>query len=492
MSLPFLPMFGFVEFLSLLSLFSLLVIFLLPSNNFSLLRVVGLWFAVFLFFVSLFGVLLLDFSSPTSLAFLSLRSYVWLPSWNFSYFVGVDAVSVYFIVLSLFLAPVCILASWESVRYRMKDFLLLLFFTEFCLINVFGVLDLLLFYLFFEAVILPMFVIIGVWGSRPRRVVAAYKFFLYTLVGSVLMLAAIAYIYLSVGSLSLYALYEADFPLSVQIVLWFAFFASFAVKIPMVPVHVWLPEAHVEAPTAGSVLLAGILLKLGGYGFLRFSIPMFPEASIRLAPFMFTLSLLAILYGSLTTLLQVDLKKMVAYSSVAHMNYVTLGLFTGSLEGVEGAVFLMLSHGLVSSALFLCVGFLYDRYGTRILRYYGGLASLMPLYASILFFFVLANLALPGTSGFVGEFLVLVGTFGANGYVALLAAVGVVFSAAYNIWFFNRLCYGSVGSSLSFHGDLNGRELSLLLPLAALVLYFGVYPASILGPLHLPLALLLP
>lgn len=411
---------GYTSFLSLLLLLGMGAVATTPPTSFLRLRRLGLEVGVGVFLLSLPGLLLL---LPGEV--FSLREWhSWLGVWNLDYLVGVDAISLYFILLSCFLTPVCILASWESVRYRLKEFLLLLLFVQLCLVNVFSVLDLLLFYLFFEAVIIPMFIIIGVWGSRLRRITAAFRFFLYTLVGSVVMLVALLYLYVTAGSLNLYTLYDLRYPVSVQLLLWLAFFCSFAVKVPMFPVHVWLPEAHVEAPTAGSVLLAGILLKLGGYGFLRFSIPLFPEASARFAPAVFLLSLLGILYGSLTTLVQVDLKKIVAYSSVAHMGYVTLGLFTNSVEGVEGAVFLMLSHGLVSAALFLCVGFLYDRYGTRLLRYYGGLIGVMPIYSAFLLLFVIANLGLPGSSSFIAEFLVLLAGFNANTLVGAAAGWG--------------------------------------------------------------------
>jgi NADH-quinone oxidoreductase subunit M len=402
-----------------------------------------------------------------------------------------DGVSLAFLVLSTFLLPVCLLASWEAIRYRLRPFLLLLFLTQFCLVHVFAARDLLLFYLSFEAVVIPMFIIIGLWGSRLRRIGAAFRFFLYTLVGSLVMLLALLYLYLAVGSLHLAALAPLRLPLGVEMALWTAFFCSFAVKIPMVPLHVWLPEAHVEAPTAGSVLLAGILLKLGGYGFFRFSLPLFPTASCRLAPLVLLLSVVAILYSSAATLVQVDLKKAIAYSSVAHMNYATLGLFSNTPEGVGGSLLLMLSHGLVSSGLFLCVGFLYDRYGSRLLRYYGGLAQLMPLYASLLLLLLLANLSLPATFPFVAEFLVLLGGFGANSLVGLGATLGVVLSAAYSIWLYNRLCFGPLSIRLGGFGDLNRRELALLLPLVVLVLLFGLAPGPLLAPLQLPLLLVL-
>lgn len=478
---------GYTSFLSLLLLLGMGAVATTPPTSFLRLRRLGLEVGVGVFLLSLPGLLLL---LPGEV--FSLREWhSWLGVWNLDYLVGVDAISLYFILLSCFLTPVCILASWESVRYRLKEFLLLLLFVQLCLVNVFSVLDLLLFYLFFEAVIIPMFIIIGVWGSRLRRITAAFRFFLYTLVGSVVMLVALLYLYVTAGSLNLYTLYDLRYPVSVQLLLWLAFFCSFAVKVPMFPVHVWLPEAHVEAPTAGSVLLAGILLKLGGYGFLRFSIPLFPEASALFAPAVFLLSLLGILYGSLTTLVQVDLKKIVAYSSVAHMGYVTLGLFTNSVEGVEGAVFLMLSHGLVSAALFLCVGFLYDRYGTRLLRYYGGLIGVMPIYSAFLLLFVIANLGLPGSSSFIAEFLVLLAGFNANTLVGAAAGLGVILGGIYNIWFYNRLCCGPVSPFLTRFADLNGREAGLLLSLLLPTLYLGVKPDYLLSTLHLPVSCLL-
>lgn len=476
----------YLSFLSITTLFSLVILSALPRDRLDLLRPWGLSLSVVLFFLSL---LPFFFSTPFPF-FHSLGYQGWLHQWNFHYSVSMDSLSLLFIVLSTFLGPVCILCSWESLRYRMKDFLLLLFFTEFCLVNVFGAFDLFLFYLFFEAVILPMFFMIGVWGSRLRRIVAAFRFFFYTLAGSLLMLAALVYLYFSVGTLSLYTLYDCQFPLTTQLLLWLAFFVAFAVKIPMMPFHIWLPEAHVEAPTAGSVLLAGILLKLGGYGFLRFSLPLFPEASLYFSPLVFLLSLLGILYGSLITLLQVDLKKIIAYSSVAHMAYVVLGIFSNSLEGMGGAVFLMLSHGLVSSALFLAIGFLYDRHGTRTLRYYGGLATFMPLFSSLFLFFAMANLSLPGTSSFVGEFLILLSLFSVNGVAALGAVVGVALSAAYNVWLFNRLCYGPPSPHIRTYADLNRREFTLLSFFASLALCFGLFPSSLLETLHLPLSLL--
>lgn len=462
-----------------------------PAHRLQLLRPLALWLSLPPFFWSLGGLFYLaPADSSLRSGWGAVAGWGWLTPFQLPYVLALDGVSLAFIILSTLLTPICILASWESIRYRQRPLLLLLFATQFCLIHAFGARDLLLFYLSFEAVIIPMFIVIGLWGSRLRRIGAAFRFFLYTLVGSLLMLVALVHLYLSAGSFHLAVLDGLVLDPTPELLLWLALFASFATKIPMVPFHVWLPEAHVEAPTAGSVLLAGILLKLGGYGFFRFSLPLFPQASCRLAPLVFLLSLLAIIYSSLATLVQIDLKKAIAYSSVAHMNYATLGLFSGTSEGLGGALLLMVSHGLVSSGLFLAVGFLYDRYGSRLLRYYGGLAQPMPLYASLLLLLFLANLSLPGTLSFVPEFLVLLGAFEANSLVALGATVGVIFSAAYSIWLYNRLCFGPVSFALAAYGDLNGRELALLLPLAVLVLLFGVFPAPLLAPFLLPLSLL--
>ena len=360
------------------------------------------------------------------------------------------------------------------------------------MIAAFSVLDLLLFYIFFESVLIPMFLIIGVWGSRERKIRAAYQFFLYTLIGSLLMLLAILLIYCQAGTTDLQILYTTSFSETRELILWLAFFASFAVKVPMLPVHIWLPEAHVEAPTAGSVILAGILLKLGTYGFLRFSIPLFPFASIFFTPLIETLSILAIVYSSLTTLRQVDLKKIIAYSSVAHMNFVTLGLFSLNPQGIEGAVLLMLAHGLVSPALFLLVGFLYDRHKTRLLRYYGGCGRSMPLFATLFLFFTMANISLPGTANFIGEFLVFVGAFRSNTFVATIATSGMVLGAAYGLWLCNRLLYGFPKPYyMSAFADLSRREFFLLLPFVVMVFFLGIAPDLVLDVMRPSIANLL-
>ena len=351
---------------------------------------------------------------------------------------------------------------------------------------VFTVLDLLVFYIFFESVLIPMFLIIGVWGARQRKIHAALQFFLYTLAGSLLLLIAILYIYNVVGTTDLQTILVYKFTFEEQLFLWIAFFASFAVKVPMFPVHIWLPEAHVEAPTAGSVILAGILLKLGTYGFLRFSIPMFPEASIYYSPLVYTLSIIAIIYVSITTMRQIDLKKIIAYSSVAHMGFVTLGLFTLTIEGIEGSLLLMLSHGLISSALFILIGVVYDRHHTRIIKYYGGLTQTMPIYSVLFLFFTFANISLPGTSSFVAEFLILVATYKVNTIICFLAAIGTVLGAVYAIWLYNRIAFGAIKVEyINPYKDIDFREFNILIPIVVLVLLMGIYPSIFSEVFHI-------
>ena len=439
-------------------------------------RWVAMWTTLVTFAVSL--VLLWRFD-PASPEFQFVEKTPWLGD-SINYHVGVDGISLPFVILTTALMPVCILASWAPITRRVKEYMIAFLVLETTMVGTFAALDLTLFYLFFEGGLIPMFLIIGVWGG-PRRVYASFKFFLYTLLGSVLMLLAILALYWDAGTTDIPTLMHHTFPRSLQTWAWLAFFASFAVKMPMWPVHTWLPDAHVEAPTAGSVILAAILLKMGGYGFLRFSLPMFPLASHEFAPLVFALSVVAIIYTSLVALVQEDMKKLIAYSSVAHMGFVTMGIFAGTMQGVGGGVFQMISHGIVSGALFLCVGVVYDRLHTREIAAYGGLVDRMPLYAAAFMVFTMANIGLPGTSGFVGEFLTLIGTFKVSTEVATLATVGVILSAAYALWLYRKVVFGKLDKpSLAGILDLNGREIAAFVPLAALTLLFGVYPKPVL------------
>ena len=436
---------------------------------------VSLLTTVFTFVVSLF--IWINFDNSNT-GFQMVEKHAWLGT-GISYHVGVDGISMLFVILTTLLMPFCILASWTSVEKRLKEYMIAFLVLETLMIGVFVSLDIVLFYVFFEAGLIPMFIIIGVWGGKDR-VYASYKFFLYTLLGSVLMLLAIMAMYWDAGTTDIAALLQHDFPPQMQTWLWLAFFASFAVKMPMWPVHTWLPDAHVQAPTAGSVILAGILLKLGGYGFLRFSLPMFPLASDYFAPFVFALSVIAIIYTSLVALMQEDMKKLIAYSSVAHMGYVTMGIFAANQQGIQGAIFQMLSHGIVSGALFLCVGVIYDRLHTREISAYGGLVNNMPKYAVAFMVFTMANVGLPGTSGFVGEFLTIIGVFRVNTWVALFAATGVILSASYALWLYRRVIFGALEKeSLKGLLDLSTREKVILYPLVALTIFFGVYPAPV-------------
>jgi NADH-quinone oxidoreductase subunit M len=396
------------------------------------------------------------------------------------YRMGVDGISILFIVLTGLLMPMCILASWDSIKTRVREYMVLFLILEMLMIGVFATLDLAMFYVFFEGSLIPMFLIIGIWGGK-RRIQASYKFFFYTFVGSVLMLLAIMAMYWQAGTLDIQRLLAFDFSPEAQTWLWLAFFASLAVKMPMWPFHRWLPEAHVEAPTAGSVILAAILLKMGGYGFLRFSLPMFPEASAQFADFVFVLSVAAIILTSLIALVQDDVKKLIAYSSVAHMGFVTMGIFTGNVYGVQGAIFQMISHGIVSGALFLCVGVIYDRLHTRDISAYGGLVERMPKYAFAFMIFTMANVGLPGTSGFVGEFLTLLAIFQVNTWFAIFATTGVVLSACYALWLYRRVIFGALEKeSLKGMLDLNRREMITIVPLIILTIFFGFYPAPLL------------
>lgn len=436
---------------------------------------VALLTTVFTFVLSLFIWIGFDNSNP---GFQMVEKAEWLGT-GISYHLGVDGISMLFVILSTFLMPFCVLASWHSVEKRLREYMIAFLLLEVFMVGVFVSLDIVLFYVFFEAGLIPMFIIIGVWGGKDR-VYASYKFFLYTLLGSVLMLLAIMAMYWQAGTTDITELLAYNFPAHMQTWLWLAFFASFAVKMPMWPVHTWLPDAHVQAPTAGSVILAGVLLKLGGYGFIRFSLAMFPLASDYFAPFVFALSVIAIIYTSLVALMQDDIKKLIAYSSVAHMGYVTMGIFAANAQGLQGAIFQMLSHGIVSGALFLCVGVVYDRLHTREISAYGGLVNNMPKYAVAFMIFTMANVGLPGTSGFVGEIMTLVGVFRANIWVAFFATTGVILSASYALWLYRRVIFGALEKeSLKSMLDLSGREKLLLYPLVILTIFYGVYPAPV-------------
>lgn len=406
------------------------------------------------------------------------------------YRMGVDGISILFIVLTAFLMPLIILSAWGSVKHRIREYMIAFLMLETLMIGVFGTLDLAMFYVFFEGGLIPMFLIIGIWGGK-RRVQASYKFFFYTFVGSVLMLLAIMAMYWYAGTTDIRVLLKTDFPTEMQFWLWAAFFASFAVKLPMWPFHRWLPEAHVEAPTGGSVILAAILLKMGGYGFLRFSLPMFPEASAYFADFVFILSLAAIIITSLIALVQEDIKKLIAYSSVAHMGFVTMGIFSANIYGVQGAIFQMISHGIISAALFFTVGVIYDRMHTREISAYGGLVERMPRYAAAFMILTMANVGLPGTSGFVGEFLVLIGVFQINTWIAFGALFGVILSAAYALWLYRRVIFGVMNKeALKSIMDMDRREMAIILPLVALTIFFGFYPAPILDATNASVAAL--
>ena len=451
-------------------------------------RWVALIFTGGAFLVSLGVYALYD---PSIAGYQLVEQYPWIGG-GISYKMGVDGISILFVLLTTFIMPICIIASWNSITSRVADYMIAFLILETLMIGVFCALDLFLFYFFFEGSLIPMFLIIGVWGSKgtkefagismPSRIYAALKFFLYTLIGSLLLLVAMAWMYAKAGTTDIPTLQQFEFAAGAQTWLWLAFFASFAVKMPMWPVHTWLPDAHVQAPTAGSVVLAAILLKMGGYGFLRFSLPMFPLASVDFAPLIFALSIIAIIYTSLVALAQEDMKKLIAYSSVAHMGFVTMGIFTGTKQGIEGGLFQMLSHGFISGALFLCVGVVYDRMHTREIAAYGGLVHRMPLYAFLFLFFTLGNVGLPGTSGFVGEILSMTGAFKVNSWIAFFAAFGVILSAAYALRLYRQVVYGEITNpALKEIADVDRRELAMLGVLMAFALYLGFNPGPALS-----------
>jgi len=472
--------FGILSGLTFLPLVGAALILMVPGGDSPAakknIRWIALWTTLVVFALSLYA--WLHFTSGVAdFQFVEQRN--WFGS-GLTYKMGVDGISFPFVVLTAFLMPFCIAASWDSIDTRVKEYMIAFLVLETLMIGVFCALDVVLFYLFFEGGLIPMFIIIGVWGGK-RRIYASFKFFLYTLVGSLLMLIAILAMYAQTHTTDITVLLNTKFDPSLQKYLWLAFFASFAVKMPMWPVHTWLPDAHVEAPTAGSVILAGILLKMGGYGFIRFSLPMFPDASHYFAPLVFALSVIAIIYTSLVALVQEDIKKLIAYSSVAHMGFVTMGLFAMTQQGVQGAVFQMVSHGLVASALFLCVGVVYDRLHTREISAYGGIVQRMPVYAAAFMLFTMANVGLPGTSGFIGEFLTLIGTFSVNSWVVFFATTGVILSAAYALYLYRRVIFGKLEKpSLQNLTDLSAREVAILAPLVVLTVYYGIHPGPIL------------
>ena len=471
-----LPILSIIIFLPFLGVLLLSIINSSSENGQRNLKQTALWVTCLNFIVSIILLINFDKSNPD---FQFVEKYYWLSS-GISYHLGIDGISILLIILTTFLMPFCILASFESIKTSLKEYLIAFLILETLMIGVFCSLDLVLFYLFFEGGLIPMFLIIGIWGGE-RRVYSTFKFFLYTLAGSVLMLLAIIAIYMKTGTTDITYLLNYDLEPSLQYIFWLAFFASFAVKIPMWPVHTWLPDAHVEAPTAGSVILAGVLLKMAGYGFIRFSLGMFPIASSYFAPLIFTLSIIAIIYASLVALVQKDMKKLIAYSSVAHMGFVTLGIFTFSLQGIEGAMIQMISHGIVSAALFLCVGVVYDRIHTREIDRYGGLVNRMPIYAFAFMVFIMGSIGLPGTSGFVGEFLILMSLFSINTYFAVFATTGVVLAAAYSLWLYRKVIFGSlIKDDLQDIMDLTYREMIILFPLVFLTIFFGFYPQPLI------------
>jgi len=464
-------------------IFGILILLLVPSREEKLLKLIALNFSCFPFVGSL---ILWGFFQKAIGSFQFVVKFFWLPSLNLNFTLGIDGISIFFLILTTLLIPLCILTSWNSVSNNLKEFLIAFLVLDFFLIGTFCVLDLLLFYIFFESVLIPMFLIVGIWGSRERKILAAYYFFLYTLLGSVLMLLSILYIYYQVGTTDYEVLLTFSFSSLEQKLLWFTFFLAFASKVPMVPVHLWLPEAHVEAPTAGSVLLAGILLKLGTYGFIRFSLPLFPKASFFFTPLVYTVAAVGIIYTSFTAIRQTDFKRIIAYTSIAHMNLVILGIFSFNTVGIEGAILQSLSHGFVASALFLVIGVVYDRYRTRIVQYYGGLASVMPIYIFIFLFFTMANIGFPGTSSFVGEFLIFAGSFKVNTTITFLGATGVVIGAGYSLWLFNRIAYGNLKTQYTNKFlDVSPREFVLFFPLMLGTLFVGVYPNIFLTSIHM-------
>lgn len=470
-------------FTFILPLLGVIALIFIPSNKHDLLKKTALTVSCLTFVMTL----LIWFFFNKSVAFYQALSGIrWLKMFNISFCLGCDGISLFFLVLTTLLITLSLLASYDSVKNNLKEFLINFLILLFILVGVFCVLDLLLFYIFFECVLIPMYLIIGIWGSRARKIRAGYFFFIYTLVGSVLMLLSILYIHIQVGSTDYEVLLNYHFNLSEQKILWFTFFCSFAAKVPMVPVHLWLPEAHVEAPTAGSVILAGVLLKLGTYGFIRFSLPLFTEASFYFAPLVYAFAAIGVVYTSFTAIRQTDFKRIIAYTSIAHMNLVIIGIFSFNTIGIEGAILQSLSHGFVASALFLIIGVVYDRHHTRMVKYYGGLVHVMPIYIMIFLFFTMANIGLPGTSSFVGEFLLLVGSFKTNTTITFIGATGMIVGGCYALWLFNRIAYGNLKTQYCKEfTDLNEREFLTFLPLILGTFVMGIVPGIFLESIHM-------
>jgi len=470
-------------YLFMLPLVGICSLILIQSTKHELLKITALTFSCVIFMSSLYLWLVFNNSIGT---FQFVVKIFWIDDLNLNLTLGVDGISIFFLFLTGLLVPLCLLISWNSVKHNLKEYLILFLILEFFLIGVFCILDLLLFYVFFESVLIPMFLIIGIWGSRERKIKAAYFFFLYTLLGSVLMLLSILYIYHQVGTTDYETLVTFSFSSVEQKLMWFSFFLSFATKVPMVPVHLWLPEAHVEAPTAGSVILAGVLLKLGTYGFIRFSLPLFPEACFYFAPLVYSFSAIGIVYTSFTAIRQSDLKRIIAYTSVAHMNFVMLGIFSFNIVGLEGAILQSLSHGFVASALFLIIGVIYDRHHSRLVKYYGGLVHVKPILILIFLFFTMANIGLPGTSSFVGEFMILIGSFKVNTTITFIGATGMVIGGCYSLWLFNRIAYGNLKIQYVYQFlDVNKREFTIFLPLILGTFVLGLVPSIFLSSMHM-------
>ncbi len=466
-----------------LPLLGIIFILFIKETHHLFIKVISLFFSLLAFVYSLFFWVSFDNSNPK---FQFIEYFEWLPLYNLNFFLGVDGISMFFIILTTLLISICILVSWNSIYLNIKEYYICFLLIDSFLIIIFSSLDLMLFYLFFESVLIPMFLIIGVWGSRTRKIKAAFQFFLYTLLGSLFMLLGIFVIFFETGTFDFQILNTISFSIERQLFLWLAFFFSFSVKIPMVPLHLWLPEAHVEAPTSGSIILAGVLLKLGSYGFLRFSLCLFPIASLYFCPLIFILSIIGIFHASFIALRQIDLKKIIAYSSIAHMAFVTIGIFSSNIYGVEGSLIIMISHGFISSALFLSIGVLYERHHTRLIKYYSGLSQVMPLYSVLFCFFSLANLGFPGFSSFVGEFLTLLGIFHKNITIAFICSIGIILGTTYSLWLCNRIIFGPLINFYIYeYQDINFRELSLYFPLVLGTLFFGFYPEILVESLHL-------